>query len=379
MKIAIVTGVVPEYRRSFYEKLQASDNTTVTLFCLERIDGVNLPSIHGSLNLEVNLTPSYQLPPERLVAQILPLRRLIGDYDVVFVDGNPRYITMVLLGLLLGVFKRPVVLWTMAKSFRNNPLTEWVRLRWSRFFKHILVYTDAEVSYLKNRGFEENLIIGINNGLNQERIEEVSVGWPSSRLAGFMGEHNLLSRKVLLSCARLIKKNQFESFPAVLKEIVTKHPDVVWVIIGEGESKTAILDRVMDLDLEAHVVFLGAVYDEHRLAPWFKSATLLVHPSAIGLTLLHSFGYGLPVVTHSNRQEQGPEIAAFIDGETGLLFEQNNFHDMRNKILELIVDEGRLREMRRTCLSQARDKYNTTIMVKRFMGIARLANQRLPR
>ena len=52
-----------------------------------------------------------------------------------------------------------------------------------------------------------------------------------------------------------------------------------------------------ELDVEQYVRWLGSIYDEAQLAPWFLTADAFVYPGAIGLSVLHAMGYGLPVVT----------------------------------------------------------------------------------
>jgi len=61
--------------------------------------------------------------------------------------------------------------------------------------------------------------------------------------------------------------------------------------------------------------------NESDLAPWFLSSELFIHPGAIGLSLLHSFGYGLTVITHDNKMLHNPEYAIFEPELTG-----RNFH-----------------------------------------------------
>ena len=53
-----------------------------------------------------------------------------------------------------------------------------------------------------------------------------------------------------------------------------------------ADSRAAALDLVGDL---------GSIYDEIELAPWFLTADAFVYPENIGLSILHAFGYGLPV------------------------------------------------------------------------------------
>ena len=61
--------------------------------------------------------------------------------------------------------------------------------------------------------------------------------------------------------------------------------------------------------------WLGALYEQEVMAPWFLSAKVFVYPGYIGLSIMHAMGYGLPVITHDNMDNQSPEVAALRNGK----------------------------------------------------------------
>jgi glycosyltransferase involved in cell wall biosynthesis len=373
MKIAIITNVVPEYRRAFYKYVSCVKEHEVTIFCVDKINNSNLKSIHSQLPINVFVTPSFQINGETIVIQKLPLKAIAKSYDVVFIDGNPRYLSMVVLGLYLGLKKKNIVLWTMARSYRNNRITGWLRLQWAKWFRCLFLYTDEEIHLLRRAGFTQQHMIGMNNGLDQTNIDRISGCWRYEKLVNFKEEHQINGKTLLISCARLIKKNKFETIPKIIKSLKNKIPSIYWIIIGDGEMRQEIENQISDLGIKDYVKFLGSIYNEEELAPWFLVSSILLHPSAIGLTLMHAFGYGVPVITHNNLEEHGPEIAAFVDGETGLFYKQNDYSDMEMKVEILLNSRVKLDEMRKKCLAQVHDKYNSYSMAQRFFSIAKIA------
>jgi glycosyltransferase involved in cell wall biosynthesis len=125
--------------------------------------------------------------------------------------------------------------------------------------------------------------------------------------------------------------------------------------------------------VEDHILWIGEVYDEYDLAPWFLSSRVLVHPGAIGLTLMHAFGYGVPVVTHDDFEFQMPEIAAFEDGINGLLFANNNVAELAATVVALLNDRRLATRLGRSGLQAVQSKYNTSAMAQRFVDVARIA------
>ena len=92
----------------------------------------------------------------------------------------------------------------------------------------------------------------------------------------------------------------------------------------EGEEKSNFIKLSKELEISKKILFLGAIYEEKELAPWFMTADCFVYPGAIGLSLLHSFSYGLPVITNDRITTHGPEIAALDDNANGKLFIKND-------------------------------------------------------
>lgn len=374
LKVAIITNIIPRYRDGFYDRLFARRDLLVKVYCQNNIPGMNLKTIHNKYPNNVKLLKFISAQREKVVWQFLPWKEILRDYDVVFVDGNPRVLSDVLLATYLQLFRKKVVMWTMAHSFSANLITEKLRLFWSRIFKFIFVYNDAEVTYLQNKGFTNKFILGMNNGLDQKKIDAATLKWPESRLKEWRQLNGLENRTLLLSCARLEEKNKFELVVQALPLMVAQFPNLIWCVIGDGDDKIKLASIVDDAGLLNYVRFIGELYEENELAPWFLSSKVFIHPAAIGLSLLHSFGYGLPVVTHGKAEFHGPEYAAFEPNITGRNFCIGNPRSLADIIVKLLQDRDALANMKNYVLKVAREKYNVDVMVDRFVEISKKAS-----
>lgn len=376
LRVAVLTNVIPSYRKGFYDRLLARDDMTVHLFCQDRVPGMNLRTIHEQYAGNVTLLRFLSAKRDRLVWRWLPLRRIAGDFDVIFVLGNPRVLSDAIVATLFAFLRGNVVVWAMAHSARNRGVAETVRLCWLRLFRYLFLYNDAEVAFLRGRGFARQFMLGMNNGLDQKLIDATAASWSHQVLAKWRREQGAAGRSILLSCARLEPKNDFglalEAFQAVAERV----PSALWCIIGAGVEEGNLRAAVRSRGLDAQVRFLGELYDEAKLAPWFLSADLLVHPASIGLSLMHAFGYGLPVVTHGNAATHYPEFAAFEEGRTGRAFIEGDSQSLAATILDLLRDEHTRKKMRVECLRVARSQYNVDIMTERFVRMAFTAAKR---
>ena len=369
-RVAVVTNVLPNYRSAFYRELFQRPELDVHIFCQAFIRGMNLRLDHESFGDRVTLVPCYSTSRDRLGWQGLPWRRILSSFDVVFVIGNPRILSNAVLATLCRLLAKPVVLWGQAHTAGANLWTERVRLGWWRGFDHLFVYTDGDVGRLRSQGFRSQHIVGMNNGLDQGRLDQVAAAWDPARLVDWEKREGLAGRTRILSCARLEPKNEFELWVAAMPAVVERYPGLLWVVIGDGPERQRLEARVRELKLDENVRWVGTVYDEPSLAPWFLSSELMVHPAGIGLSLLHAFGYGLPVVTSDDAELQMPEFDAFVPGETGYLHRHGDARSLADAVCRCLEDETGRERMSRRALRIAREDYNVGVMVERFVGMA---------
>ena len=87
----------------------------------------------------------------------------------------------------------------------------------------------------------------------------------------------------------------------------------------------------------------GAIYDDMDLAPYLMSAAVFAFPRAMGLSAMHAFGYGLPVVTCDDAATHGPEFEALRDGENARLYRPGDAADFARCMLECLDDPERRR------------------------------------
>lgn len=373
LRIAVITNILPVYRQGFYDRLFAREDFVVDVFCQKYIPGLNIKTIHQRYPNNAQLVSFFSLSKERVSWQFIPWRKIHSCYDVVFIDGNPRVLSDLLYGTLLRVLGKKVVLWTMVHSYRNNSIREYFRLLWTYIFKYILVYNDGEAISLKQRGFKNNIVLGINNGLDQKKIDSIISVWPIERLIEWRQKNGLDKRILILSCARLDRKNRFIQVVDALSTIVAEHPEVLWCVIGQGEESINIKKAVIRTGIDKHVRFIGELYEEEELAPWFLSAEIFVHPMGAGLSILHAFGYGLPIVVSNNKASHGPEYGAFESGQTGLAFKEDDIKMLSANINYLLGNVFERNLMKERALRLAREVYNVDVMVERFIQIAEKA------
>ena len=95
-----------------------------------------------------------------------------------------------------------------------------------------------------------------------------------------------------------------------------------FVIVGDGKYGEILKQFVESHDLTNQVFFRPAIYDENELKIIFSDAIAYISPDHVGLGVVHSFAYGVPIITCQNRYH-APEIE-YCNISNSYLYQNDN-------------------------------------------------------
>ena len=132
-------------------------------------------------------------------------------------------------------------------------------------------------------------------------------------------------------------------------------------IIGDGVDLNEYINKYINED----IIFTGAIYDEKIIANYLYNAEAMISPGHVGLNVIHSFTYGTPVITHSNKYKHAPEFEA-ITNKTGSFFKEDSCLDLSNTLVKW-VGSKRNREITRANCFKVIDQFYNPINQKLIM------------
>lgn len=376
-RVLIVQPVIPGYCVPLFDALAALSGLDVRVIASPRTPGLpasvkGLPSwadVHHSCKEFFGGRVFWQR------GMAIPSSWRPGD--VVCVNGEPRFLSN--LPLLWNARRRGlgIIWWGHGWSSTSVEWRARIRTVMMRVADVVLLYTDREAREFQKRVGAATPIIGLNNTLDSRPIREAVKEWPAERLAAFRETHGLNSGALLLFCGRLRESppTELEVGFGALARLAQRHPDVRFVIIGDGEQKPFLQSLATRLGVGDRVIWVGPLFEERQLAPWFLSATVFVYPGTVGLSLLHALSYGLPVITHGELKKQAPEIAALHDGVNGYTFPRGDAECL-GTLIELVITNPDLRKsLSEQALRTVQDEFSFGQMVDRFARGIAIASQ----
>ena len=264
--------------------------------------------------------------------------------DVVVICGEPRNLTLMGLAVRARLRGLGVLWWGHHKTATSKPWRIAVRLFLTRLLANdVLCYTREGARWMVDHGFDKNHVFATGNTIDAQPIKDAIAAWTPEKLSAFRLENGLDGKKLLVFCSALRPKVRLDVLlQALAAGRLAVRKDVVLAVIGAGEMEAVYKKTAQELGVASRVRWLGAMQNQMAMAPWFLSAKLFVYPGSIGLSILHAFNYGLPVITHGNAAHQMPEFEALKDGANGHCFKEGDAADLAGKILSVVDDEKKL-------------------------------------
>lgn len=364
IRVLIIQPVVPNYRMPFFKALIQNVDFDITIFAGRRI-------FHGP-DSSAAAAEIADLDHETLtmLRGLLQWQRNIWipkDFragDILVLSGNPRLANNPLLIAQARFKKMKIVWWGQGWTAHLKPWRVVFRRQLMRLADVVILYTEKEASEYISAGFNIDRVFGLNNTIDASEIKALRCQWDVPRLDAFKCQQGLTKPFRLLFVSRITPKARLVIILQALRLLPAGQYELI--VIGDGPELSSCQQTARALGIETRVRWLGGVYDERLLAPYFLSASCFVYAGAIGLSLLHAFAYGLPVVTHGTAREHMPEFAALIDGVNGLTFVSDDPRNLADKIAALCADQALLQSMRENALKVIENEFSMGHMVMTF-------------
>ncbi|MFA5420403.1 MAG: glycosyltransferase [Patescibacteria group bacterium] len=209
---------------------------------------------------------------------------------------------------------------TIISTEQNVAINDsWLILKFKRitasFSDKLVAISEAVRSdVVKKYRLPESKVELIHNGLNIEKFSNIKK------------INNKNNSVIIGSVGRLSEQKNF----SLLIKALSFFEDFKFecLIVGDGELKSALQNQIVELGLQSKIKLLGK---RENVPEFLSTIDFFVLPSkweGLGVVLLEAGALSLPVLASAT----GGILDLIDDGQTGILFKNNNLEDLKKKL-----------------------------------------------
>lgn len=222
------------------------------------------------------------------------------------------------------------------KSFQRE------RNNYLRAADAIVAVSNFTKDYLVNRfRLPKEKITVITNGVDISKFTDQDKQHARQMLKT---RYDLQDKKIFVTVGRLVHRKGIDTVLYALPEVLKKHPNTHYVIVGTGPIKDELESLVISLNISSSVTFAGNI-DHSELVAHYNFADVFIMPNrtmpdgdteGFGLVFLEANACGIPVIAG----RAGGASDAVINNLNGISVDGLNQNDVSSAMLKLLDDPG---------------------------------------
>ena len=333
-RVAIVHPLLAHYRVPVFDLLARSTGIDLTVICDMHPTG-SLKGAQPTAAFRCEHAPQHMLGP-MISHPAMLAAATSGRFDAVVLTWNVRLIELIPALLACRARGTASVLWGHGYSKSDSVMRRALRRQMVSLADATLLYGRMEQERLRAAGYKRTFVAP--NAIDQSAIAAATVEWTAdkARLRSWQKERGIEDGRLVVFISRIEPDKRVDLLLDAFRIAQQQDPGMRLAIIGGGSGLESARAYAAELGIASSTTFTGPIYEERDIAPWCLSAGCFAYPEAIGLSIQHAFGYGLPVVTSDCLASHNPEIEALEPGINGLFYEHANPMSFASNIVELL-------------------------------------------
>jgi glycosyltransferase involved in cell wall biosynthesis len=196
-----------------------------------------------------------------------------------------------------------------------------------------LLYGNIARDYLDYSGFDINGLYVVYSSLDFDEQTSILLELSDTKIRNTRKElFDYPDCPLLVSVGRLDRYKRLDILIDAVGILRQQGVATNLLIIGDGPDRQSLEHLAAGSGSGGSIKFLGAIYGERNLGELIGSADLCVVSGAVGLVIVHAFGYGVPVIAHDRLRVHNPEFELMVPNLTGELYEEGNAESLARAI-----------------------------------------------
>ena len=225
---------------------------------------------------------------------------------VCVVNINPRVLSTWLVILGRRILRRPIVGWGHLEGSTSNVVRKILRMLQFTLCTEIVLYTVAETRQAPGI-WRKKAVIGLqNSSVSEDECRPVTMTGKDLIYVGRL-EHDKNVDELVYDFANLHKS---------IRDDTKLH------LVGGGSLEESIRLKYEGLIQEGALVLHGWIWNMDELRKLYEKCAFSVNPSYVGLSVIQSFSFGVPIIT-SRHENHSPEISACEEGFNTIFYSKS--------------------------------------------------------
>lgn len=258
----------------------------------------------------------------------------------VFNVGN---LNIYILFLLRFFLKFKLILWSFGydpvKGFNpEKNFSDKLRLLLSEKADAVIFYWEKGKKEIESYSKSHSHFFVAPNTLDTDRQFSLKKKFDEKGIDEIKKELNVKESFHFVYTGRLLKDKQADILIQAFSFLEKNNPDCRLSIIGDGPEYSGLKQLSEDLKSE-RIFFLGEILDEEITGKWIYISDAFVMPGRLGLSVVHSFCFGTPVISQKkNSHYHGEGVGYIKEGVNGFLAEDGNVKEIADIMQRIISD-----------------------------------------
>jgi glycosyltransferase involved in cell wall biosynthesis len=338
IRLLIIQGRVPHYRIPVFNMLNSNANLEVVVLH----SGRPTASL-GALYREI-------IAGKACWGGLCYQKRLfdiVGSFDIVIAMFDVRWLSSVVMAI--GDMPEHLIWW--GHGFGQSDLANTLRMVLYRRADAVLLYGYRAKEAFMQRGC---------------RLQKLFVA-PNTLYVSNADFDPCTRRNHFLFVGRLQPRKRIDELIRAFRLAQSGMPEATSLsIIGSGPMSDQLQGLARSLGLTDRVHFLGRVTSDVILKPLFQRSLAYVSPGHVGLGVLHSFAYGVPVVTRKDARH-APEFENLVDGRNAMLYD-GSIESLASLMVELAGSPDLSKELGKEAYAHYTESRTVDHMINGFEG-----------
>jgi len=242
------------------------------------------------------------------------------------------HINLLPIAYLLKIYlKIPIILELYGIEAWKPPRKRYLHYLIKKIDTFVAISEVTKRRFLNWASIDEKKIMVIPNAIHLERYG------PGTKNPILMERYNLQEKSILMTLGRMEATERYKGFDKVIEilaELSLDVPNITYLIVGEGNDRKRLMEKVERLGLTKHVIFTGYILETEKV-DYYRLADVFIMPGkgeGFGFVFLEAMACGIPVIA----SKTDGSFEAVLGGKLGLVVDPDNTHEIKVAILEAL-------------------------------------------